>query len=94
MKRCLKQDGWLLARFNSTNDVHFGVVGFGKIEPNCYFVKGKSKRFFDYKALCKLFSRGWEIRSLEEMTITRYEKSKVVWEVVAQRQAQRSGGVI
>jgi len=93
VKRCLKQDGWLLARFNSTNDVHFGAVGFGEIEPNFYLVRGKSKRFFDRQTLRKLFSEGWEIRSLEEMTITRYEKPKVVWEVVAQRRAELSGAV-
>ncbi len=85
IKRCLKPDGWLLARFNSTNDVHFGAVGFREIEPNFYLVRGKSKHFFDRKALCELFSHGWKTRSIEEMTIARYEKPKVVWEVVAQR---------
>jgi SAM-dependent methyltransferase len=93
IKRCLEQDGWLLARFNSTHDVHFGAVGFREIEPDFYSVGGKSKRFFDRQTLRKLLSRGWEIRSLEEMTIARYEKPKVVWEVVAQRRAELSGAV-
>ena len=93
IKRCLEQDGLLLARFNSTNDVHFGAVGFREIEPDFYFVRGKSKRFFDRRALCELFSKGWKTVSVEEMTIARYEKPKVVWEVVAQRRAERSGGV-
>ena len=93
IKRCLEPDGWLLARFNSTHDVHFGAVGFREIEPDFYLVRGKSKRFFDRKALWELLSEGWEIRSLEEMTIARYEKPKVVWEVVAHKKAQRSSGV-
>ena len=88
IKRCLTQDGLLFARFNSTNDVHFGAVGFREIEPNFYFVKGKSKRFFDREALGKLFSSGWKVEHIEELTIARYEKPKVVWEVVARRQAE------
>ncbi len=93
LKRCLKHDGRLLARFNSTNDVLFGAVGFREIEPDFYFVRGKSKRFFDYETLRKLFSSGWKVESIEEMTILRYEKPKVVWEVVAYGQAESSGGV-
>ena len=87
IRRCLEQNGRLFARFNSTNDVHFGAVGFREIEPNFYLVKGKSKRFFDHEALCGLFSKGWKIESLEEMTIARYDKPKVVWEVVVRGQA-------
>ena len=88
IKRCLMRGGLLFARFNSTNDVHFGAVGFRELEPNFYFVKGKSKRFFDREVLCKLFSGGWKIEHIEDMTIARYEKPKVVWEVVARRQAE------
>lgn len=94
IKRCLIEDGLLLARFNSTNDVNYGAVGFGEIEANFYLVRGKSKRFFDYEALGELFSNGWKIESIEEMTIDRYEKPKVVWEVAARRKAELSGSVI
>lgn len=84
IRRCLKQDGLLLSRFNSTNDVNFGAVGFREIEPNFYAVRGRSKRFFDRKTLQETFADGWEIRSIEEMTILRYSRPKVVWEVIAQ----------
>ena len=88
VRRCLEQNGRLFARFNSTNDVHFGAVGFKEIESNFYSVRGKSKRFFDREALCELFSKGWKIENLEEMTIARYDKPKVVWEVVVRVQAE------
>ena len=85
IRRCLEQNGPLFARFNSTNDVLFGAVGFREIEPNFYLVKGKSKRFFDREALCELLSKGWKIQNIEEMTIARYDKPKAVWEVVARK---------
>ena len=88
LRRCLERNGRLFVRFNSTNDVHFGAVGFREIAPNFYFVKGKVKRFFDREALCELFSKGWRIESLEKMTIARYDKPKVVWEVVVRGQAE------
>ncbi len=83
--RCLKVNGLLLARFNSVNDKHYGSVGHKEISPNFYQVKDMSKRFFDEASIRRLFDNGWEIKELEEMTIHRYSKPKVVWQLVAVR---------
>ncbi|MBK9925380.1 MAG: class I SAM-dependent methyltransferase [Anaerolineales bacterium] len=84
LKRCLKADGILLARFNSTNDVNYGAATpEPPIEPNLYFLGTMTKRFFDETAV-RSFLQGWDIQFLEENTIDRYEKPKSVWEVLAQ----------
>ena len=84
LKRCLKTDGILLARFNSTNDVNYGALSTDAIEPNLYQIGTRTKRFFD-EASVRTFLRGWDIQFIEENTIHRYEKPKSVWEVLAQR---------
>lgn len=81
--RCLHPGGILLARLNSTHDIHHGAVGHAEIEPGCYVVAGALKHFFTREDLARLFSDDWEIHSLEEMTIHRYQYPKVVWEIVA-----------
>ncbi len=83
LKRCLKTDGTLLARFNSTNDHHYGASSELEIEPNFYQVRTSTKRFFDEPAV-RTFLHGWDIQFLEENIIHRYEEPKSVWEVLAQ----------
>jgi SAM-dependent methyltransferase len=83
LRRCLKTDGLLLARFNSTHDFNFGASTMASpIEPNLYFVGTMTKRFFDETSV-RTFLQGWDIRFLEENIIHRYEKPKSVWEVMA-----------
>jgi len=82
LRRCLKADGILLARFNSTHDHHYGAASELEIEPNFYQVKTSTKRFFDEPAV-RTFLQGWDIQFLEENIIHRYEKPKSVWEVLA-----------
>ena len=82
LRRCLKADGVLLARFNSTNDHNYGASSSMEIEPNFYQVGTSTKRFFDENSVC-LFLQGWDIQFLEENIIHRYEKPKSVWEVMA-----------
>lgn len=84
LKRCLKVDGILLARFNSTNDFQYGAsTTAGPIEPNLYFLGTITKRFFDESAV-RTMLQGWNIQFLEENIIHRYDKPKSVWEVLAQ----------
>jgi SAM-dependent methyltransferase len=78
----LRPGGLLLCRLNSTKDVHYGAVGHPLIEENYYQVKGEAKRFFDQAAVGRLFVTGWQVISLGEHTIHRYERPKVVWEVI------------
>jgi SAM-dependent methyltransferase len=82
LKRCLKTDGILLARFNSTNDIHYGAGSGLEIEPNFYQVRSSTKRFFDETSV-RLFLQGWNIQFIEENVIHRYEKPKSVLEVLA-----------
>jgi len=82
LKRILKADGTLLARFNSTDDVNYGA-GFGlEIEPSFYQVETRTKRFFNEEAMRNML-QGWEIQFLEKNIIYRYDKSKSVWELLA-----------
>ncbi|RPI96929.1 MAG: class I SAM-dependent methyltransferase [Chloroflexi bacterium] len=82
LKRCIQAGGLLLARFNSTNDLHHGASSTLEIEPNFYQVGIRTKRFFDENSV-RIFLDGWDIRFLEENVIHRYQKPKYVWEAVA-----------
>ena len=83
LRRCLKADGILLARFNSTHDYNYGASPTtSEIEPNFHLVGTSPKRFFDENSM-RLFLQGWDIQFLEENVIHRYEKPKSVWEVMA-----------
>jgi SAM-dependent methyltransferase len=66
LKRCLKADGILLARFNSINDINYGA-GYGlEVEPNFYQVGTRTKSFFDEKSVRMLF-QGWIFNSWKKM---------------------------
>ncbi|HET9912729.1 MAG TPA: class I SAM-dependent methyltransferase [Anaerolineales bacterium] len=82
LKRCTRSGGLLLARFNSTNDHHFGAASEQEIETHFYQVGTRTKRFFDEDSV-RLFLQGWDIQFLEENVIHRYEKPKWVWEAMA-----------
>jgi len=84
-RAALVDNGLLLFRVNSVDDVNYGATGFPEIEPNCYRVGERTKRFFDERAVDTLFSEGWSVLSRERRTIGRYGAPKSVWEVVATR---------
>jgi SAM-dependent methyltransferase len=81
--RCLNHSGHFIARFNSTHDINYGAEGHSEIEPNVYLVNRQQKRFFTQQSTETLFQNDWHIHNLEELTINRYSRPKVVWEVVA-----------
>ncbi len=85
VRGCLKRNGLLLARFNSTNDVNHGAAGYPEVERHAYLVGGMYKRFFDRADLETLFAAGWHILDLQKRTITRYSDPKVIWEIIAKR---------
>ena len=93
IRRCLIDGGLLLCRLNSTQDVYFGAVGHPAINPASegayYQVGGRPKRFFDEASVRALFTDGWRFESLEEQTINRYERPKVIW-TAALRKSHRS----
>ena len=79
----LAEDGLLLVRVNSTDDVNYGATGYPEIEFNYYQVKGSAKRFFDESALESIFTaEKWDTLLREKHTIHRYDKPKLVWELV------------
>ncbi len=82
LKRCIRNKGLLLARFNSINDHNFGAASDVEIEPNFYQVGDRTKRFFDETSV-RLLLEGWDVQFLEENVIYRYEKPKYVWEAMA-----------
>ena len=83
LRRCLKAGGMLLVRLNSTNDVNYGASTTAPpIEPNFYFHRTMTKRFFDEPAV-RSFLQGWDIQFIEENIIYRFEKPKSIWEVMA-----------
>lgn len=82
LRRCIQSGGLLLARFNSTNDYHFGAASEQEIEPHFYQVGSRTKRFFDEDSVRRLL-QDWDIQFLEENVIYRYEKPKSVWEAMA-----------
>lgn len=82
VRRCLRDDGWFLARFNSTRDVNYGAEGRSSARPACFEVDGMLKCFFDRASLIELLGAGWRLVSLEEYAMDDYGPSKVVWEGV------------
>ncbi len=85
VRHCLKAGGLLLARFNSTQDYNHGAAGNEELEAHCFVVGGVLKRFFDGPDLDRLFRSGWQVHGLQEQTVYRYTRPKVVWEVVVER---------
>ncbi len=89
VRNCLRPQGKLLTRFNSINDVNFGARGHREAEKNYFEVNGEMKRFFNRESLEELFGTGWKIERLEEKTIHRFGKPKMVWELIAEKDDQK-----
>ena len=82
--------GLIIGRFNSAGNANYGAE-LGKPvrgEPNLYIIDGIQKRFFTRECFCKLFGKSWSVVAMAEMTISRFDSRKLIWEVVA----TRSGG--
>ena len=87
VNRCLKREGLLIARLNSTEDVNHGAVGFPELAPNLFLVEGEQKRFFNRDSIRRLFTTAWRVHSLKKMNIDMdtddiNTEPKVVWEVI------------
>ena len=93
IRSVLEDSGLLICRLNSLNDLNYGASGNPQIEPNFYRVGANTKRFFDSESILNLFGAGWEVKSMMEQTINRYEKPKVVWEVSVLKSAMVSSPV-
>ncbi|MDD4719191.1 MAG: class I SAM-dependent methyltransferase [Bacilli bacterium] len=78
IKRILTNNGHLLFRVNSLNDINHGSEEGIEIEKHYFEIEDIKKRFFNEKDLIEFFS-DWDIIDLQEETMTRYEKDKVLW---------------
>lgn len=76
--RVLKENGYLIARVNSFNDIQMPLKS-KEIEKHYYYDGKIYKRFFDKKDLEELFEN-FKICSLEEKKMDRYEHPKILWE--------------
>lgn len=85
IQRCLRPGGYLLARFNSTNDEFHENAEKEEIEENFYLVKGTPKRLFDREGIEALFGEGWRIVASEERTTGRFGSEKTLWEVAVEK---------
>jgi len=77
--RVLKNNGFLIARVNSANDKFHIPTNCQEIEPNFFYDGNIYKKFFGKEDFELLF-KNFEICSIEEQHMDRYEKPKVLWE--------------
>lgn len=77
--RVLKSGGYLIGRVNSANDKYHIPVNAKVLEKNFYYDGEIYKRFFIEEDFNELF-KDFEIISLEEKHMDRYEKPKTLWE--------------
>jgi SAM-dependent methyltransferase len=88
LHRIMANDGWLIARVNSTSDHGFQSVKDKvrmRIEEDYYLYRGIPRRYFRESSIQQFFSNGWKIHNIEEKNLLRYEKPKAQWEFTAQR---------
>lgn len=81
--RVLKENGYLIARVNSFNDIQIPLKS-KKIEKHYYYDGKFYKRFFDKKDLEELFEN-FKIYNLEEKKMDRYEHPKILWEFCVEK---------
>lgn len=88
--RTLKNDGHLIFRVNSINDINYGAKQGSEIEKHYYFSKDSFndafKRFFDRSDIEYYFSK-WQIRYCSESSINRFGNEKKVYEVLCTKKA-------
>lgn len=77
--RVLKKDGYLIARVNSCSDKNYIPKNSIQIEKNYYYDGTIYKKFFEEKDFNELFKK-YEIHTLIQNKMTRYEKTKILWE--------------
>jgi ubiquinone/menaquinone biosynthesis C-methylase UbiE len=82
ISRVLVDGGYLIGRVNSVKDTEYGAGHGVKLEDNYYCIKGRYKRFFDRPHLEDFFP-GWSLEYVNECTMDRYPKPKLVWEFSA-----------
>ena len=81
LKRILCNNGYLIIRVNSVNDINHGSKGEQEVEFHLYKTHdGRLKRFFDEEDI-KTFFKDFDIIFLKEEIMTRYELEKTLYRV-------------
>lgn len=83
LKRVLINDGHLIFRVNSVNDVNHGAMQGIRLEDHYFEVEGMRKRFFDRDDF-NIFFKDWNIVDINEDVMTRYTKPKILWKGLVQ----------
>ena len=79
IRRVLVNDGNLLVRVNSINDVNHGAGNGLEVEEHLYITSdGRYKRFFDPKDIYELFNM-FKINYVKEETMKRYKLEKKLY---------------
>lgn len=86
--RVLKDDGYLIARVNATNDKLHIPDNAEEIEKNFFYDGNIYKRFFDKQDFETLL-KNFEIHNLEQKNMNRYEKPKILWEFCVKKEKSR-----
>lgn len=86
--RVLKDDGYLIARVNATNDKLHITDNAEEIEKNFFYDGNIYKRFFDKQDFETLL-KNFEIHNLEQKNMNRYEKPKILWEFCVKKEKSR-----
>lgn len=82
--RILTQDGHLICRVNSVNDIECKLIEGDEIEKNFYYTENGYKRFFDRYDIIRYFEK-WKILSCSEDEILKYRVPKIAWEVLLKK---------
>lgn len=81
IKRVLIQNGHLILRVNSINDINYGAGKGKEIEHHLYLTDNNLlKRFFDKDDILYFFA-DFDIEYIQEETITRFSKDKKAYNV-------------
>ena len=78
IRRVLTNNGHLIFRVNSVNDINHGAMQGIELEKHYFEVEDMKKRFFDRDDLLEFFNE-WKIVDLLEDEMTRYTKPKILW---------------
>ncbi len=85
IKRVLEENGILLCRVNSINDINYGAGQGIQIEENFFNIDGIFKRFFDINQI-DMFFRDWETIFISEYSTNKYDdKNKVLWDFAVRK---------
>ena len=85
LKRILKQDGHIILRVNSINDINHGAGQGLEVEKHLYETDdGRLKRFFDEDDI-RSFFKDFNIEYLNEEVMTRYKLEKRLYKVCVRK---------